>query len=396
MKVVLIGNGLRRICPEATTGVELFIWKLALALKTNGFDVTILDRKWDAEEVRDIKGLRFIYLTLPQFNIFEAMKMKKLVLFFNLLGFGLAAGLYLRKNQRFDIVHINDPFVGLIISTIATWTQPSLVYTCRITESPLRPKIITRALWYINDYLVKRCNAVIAINPSLFEALLQRGCEKEKLSLILHGVDIDKFNLNEVSSDLKQELGINQRFVILFCGHVHFLKGVEYLIKAAGILKQQGFKDIALLIAGGQEKEYMAYLQNLIKKLGITEDVKFLGSVVNEKIPELYAICDIFVLPSLAEGFSTVICEAMASGKPVIGTKVGGIEAQIKDGRNGFIVPPGDEKALAEKIAYLLENASMREEMGKESRSLAEKEFSWKREVEEYIKVYRAVREKLA
>ncbi|RLF07945.1 MAG: glycosyltransferase family 4 protein, partial [Thermoprotei archaeon] len=98
-----------------------------------------------------------------------------------------------------------------------------------------------------------------------------------------------------------------------------------------------------------------------------------------------------FVLPSLEEGFGVVLTEALASGKPLVGSNVGGIPAQIKDGWNGFLVESGNEKQLAEKIRYLIDNPEERERMGENSRKLAREEFDWEKIAERYLKVYEEV-----
>ena len=117
-------------------------------------------------------------------------------------------------------------------------------------------------------------------------------------------------------------------------------------------------------------------------------NVRFTGFIPYEDLKALYSACDIFVLPSFEEGFGIVLTEALASGKPLIGTKVGGIPMQRRDGWNGFLVEPGNEKQLAEKIKYLMDHPEEREIMGRNSRKLAEEEFDWKKITERYLEVY--------
>jgi len=102
----------------------------------------------------------------------------------------------------------------------------------------------------------------------------------------------------------------------------------------------------------------------------------------------MYAAADIFVLPSMAEGDPLVTLEAMASGLPVIATRVGGIPNQVRDDWNGFLVDPGNEEQLAERIAYLLENPEERKRMALNSRRRAEEEFDWKKISERLSQVY--------
>jgi glycosyltransferase involved in cell wall biosynthesis len=120
-------------------------------------------------------------------------------------------------------------------------------------------------------------------------------------------------------------------------------------------------------------------------------NAKFTGFVPYEDLKALYSVCDVFVLPSLEEGQPLVLLEAMASGKPLIGSKVGGISMQIRDGWNGFLVEPGNEKQLAEKIRYLVDNEGGRIKMGRNSRKLAEEVFSWEKITERYLEVYEEV-----
>ena len=104
----------------------------------------------------------------------------------------------------------------------------------------------------------------------------------------------------------------------------------------------------------------------------------------------MYAACDIFVLPSLAEGDPLVTLEAMASGKPVIGTRVGGIPRQIRDGWNGFLVDPADERQLADRIRYLIDNPDERQIMGANSRRHAQDQFDWKHVAERLSLIYQS------
>jgi glycosyltransferase involved in cell wall biosynthesis len=150
-------------------------------------------------------------------------------------------------------------------------------------------------------------------------------------------------------------------------------------------------KDVLFLIAGNLnlDKEYAQKVMEYAKSKGV--NAKFTGFVPYEDLKALYSACDIFVLPSLEEGHGVVLTEAMASGKPLIGSNVGGIPMQIKDGWNGFSVEPGNEKALVEKIQYLVVNEEERARMGKNSKKLAKEEFDWSKIAERYLEVYEEI-----
>ncbi|MCS7138832.1 MAG: glycosyltransferase family 4 protein [Crenarchaeota archaeon] len=108
-------------------------------------------------------------------------------------------------------------------------------------------------------------------------------------------------------------------------------------------------------------------------------NAKFTSFVPYEDLKALYLACDIFVLLSLEEGFGVVLTGALASGKPLIGSSVGGIFMQIRSGWNGFLVEPANEKQLADKIKYLMDNEKERVNMGRRSRTFAKEWFDWRK-----------------
>jgi len=216
--------------------------------------------------------------------------------------------------------------------------------------------------------------------------LLERGIPEEKLEVIPNGVNAEEFNVSEKEIEsVRKKYGLEE-IVVMFAGTVTPRKGVLQLIRAAEILKYG--KDALFLIVGNLnlDREYVQKVMEYAKSRGV--NVKFTGFVPYDDLKALYSACDIFVLPSFEEGQGVVLLEAMASGKPLIGSKVGGIPMQIRDGWNGFLCEPGNEKQLAEKIRYLIEHQEERERMGKNSRKLAEEEFDWRKIAEKYLEVY--------
>jgi len=116
-----------------------------------------------------------------------------------------------------------------------------------------------------------------------------------------------------------------------------------------------------------------------------------LGNVSYEKMPYIYSISDVVVLPSLREGTPLVLLEAMACGKPVVATRVGGIPEIVEHGEGGLLVRPKDVEGLSKAILTLLEDPGLREEMGKKARRRAVKEFDWDIKADEVIRVYKEV-----
>jgi glycosyltransferase involved in cell wall biosynthesis len=147
--------------------------------------------------------------------------------------------------------------------------------------------------------------------------------------------------------------------IIGTAGRLVELKGIEYLLSAAAALRRE-FPSLRLEIAGSGP--HRAKLEEAVALAGLQAQVKFLGWV--DDLPSLLPRWDVFVMPSLEEGFPIAAMDAMAAGLPVIATSVGGIPELIEDGKTGWLVPPRDADALTSRVRLLLGNPEMRLNMG--------------------------------
>jgi glycosyltransferase involved in cell wall biosynthesis len=164
------------------------------------------------------------------------------------------------------------------------------------------------------------------------------------------------------------------------------LKGIQYLIKAFQRVRKEN-KKVKLVIAG--RGEFEPYLRKIASSISGIIFVGYVGSVITKRL--LYENCLGVVVPSIYETFPMVILEAMACGKPIIASNVGGIPMLVKHGGNGFLVKPKDVGALESFIRTLLEDASLRRKMGMNGRKLVEKEFTADKMVSETLKVYESL-----
>jgi len=144
-------------------------------------------------------------------------------------------------------------------------------------------------------------------------------------------------------------------------------KGLDFLVSAAALVPGAQF-----VIAG--EGPDRAILESQAKSLGVADRVILLGH--RSDIPDLLATCDLFVLPSFFEGLPVSVVEAMASGKPVVATAIGGTDEAVENGVTGLLVPPGDAVRLAEAIRAVLADAALAARMGSAGRRRAQEEFS--------------------
>lgn len=158
----------------------------------------------------------------------------------------------------------------------------------------------------------------------------------------------------------------NHTPVVLSVCRVTPIKGLEYLIFAAGELARRGIA-VRLQIAGRHDGPYASELAEMAERHGIADSLEFLGPISpGSKLRSIYDAADIFVLPSLSEGTPKVILEAMSRGLPVIASAVGGIPDIIEDGQNGLLVPPGRDDDLARAIERVIGDVSLREQLSAE------------------------------
>lgn len=177
----------------------------------------------------------------------------------------------------------------------------------------------------------------------------------------------------------------------LFLGSVGSRKGVFDLLEAMGHLKRLG-SSLHLRIAGYEERAgELARARTRLGELALKESCQLVGDVRGETKTRLLDEASLFVLPSYQEGLPMAVLEAMAAGLPVVTTPVGGLPEVIKDGYNGFLVPPGAVTVLAEKLALLAADPDLRETMGRRNLEIAQKELDVKPYVNRLVTLYESL-----
>jgi glycosyltransferase involved in cell wall biosynthesis len=191
---------------------------------------------------------------------------------------------------------------------------------------------------------------------------------EDKFSVVHSGINLGKFfNTSVDSAGMKRELGIPEdNLVVGTAGRLTPIKGQKYLIEVARKIVDIRPDTTFVFLGDG---ELLNELKNIASRLGIEENVKFLGW--RPDVAEVMSVFDVFVLPSLNEGMGRVLVEAMALGKPIVASDVGGIPDLVIHGKNGYLVPVGDVEALAARIKELLDYPVKREEMGDTGRRYA-------------------------
>jgi glycosyltransferase involved in cell wall biosynthesis len=278
------------------------------------------------------------------------------------------------KKNDYDLIHA---WFGIPCGFLALLLRKTYIVSLRGSDVPFhnpRFEILDKFLFKHLSKIVWRKAKLIVANSEGLKKLAQKTSPKQKIEVVYNGIDTQEFK------PLKNKKN-SKKLKIIFMGRLAIIKGIDYLLKALGKLKSKDFT--LTLIGDGKEKEN---LKELAENLKIDKKVKFLGSIPHRKILKYYQESDLFVLPSLNEGMSNTLLEAMAVGLPVIATNTGGSKELIKE--NGFIVDKASSNGLKNVIQKFIDNPTLIKNAGKVSRSLA-KEMSWKKVAAEYMEVYK-------
>jgi L-malate glycosyltransferase len=216
---------------------------------------------------------------------------------------------------------------------------------------------------------------IIVLTPQMKNII--NTITKSKIYTISNGIDLDY--IQTITPHEKKEYP-----TIFFLGYLTKGKGVVDLIKAIQSVKKK-FNDVQLFIGGIGPQ--MSTLKDLVQNLNLKKNVTFLGLLdEKEKFAYMKSI-DIFVLPSYWDSFPVALLEAMACGKPIITTDVGGNPFAVSDKINGFLVKPGDWQQIADRIIFLINNKDIYNTMGQESKKRSN-DFKWEIIAEQTKEVY--------
>jgi glycosyltransferase involved in cell wall biosynthesis len=234
---------------------------------------------------------------------------------------------------------------------------------------------------------MSHADAVITPSNEIRQLTIEVGIPEERVFFISNGIDVETFRPDVPCAQIREQWAVAPGEVIVFTARRLVPKnGVAYLVRAAETVLRR-FPQARFVIAGdGPERGALEALAGRSKDNG---RILFLGNVGREEMPACVAASDIAVLPSLVEATSIAGLEAMAAGKPIVGTRVGGIPEIVKDGDTGILVEPADADALAEGICRLLADPVKRQEMGHSARHRAVDEFSWRAIAMKTVEIYR-------
>ena len=277
---------------------------------------------------------------------------------------GLIAGI---RQSNADIIHIHWPNPAATLAHLLSRHPARLVITYH--SDVVRQRLLGALFSPFLEASLKRSDAIIAASPDYVESSPHLRNHKDRCQVIPYGIPDDCFRPRNESAvaALRQKFGEPLVFSV---GRLVYYKGFDQLIRA------MQWAPGRLLIAG--DGPLRGELVLLAEKLGLADRVEFVGNPSNEELHQLYHAADVFVLASVArsEAFGIVQAEAMATGKPVVNTRLAsGVPFVSQHGRTGLTVPPSDPEALGQAIRLLLEDHSLRTNFGRAARHRAETVF---------------------
>ncbi len=289
------------------------------------------------------------------------------------------------RKIRPDIIHAYLPLTNFMGSVAGRILKVPLIITSKRALGTHQDRYRGSRIFDIASFRLS--NWVTVNSKAVGEDTIKRDRgNADKIRLIYNGVKLTEFaSGNFKRRKIREALHLDpDKKIIITLANLIPYKGHIDLLKAAALVSEQLPDNLFLLV--GEDRGVRSNLVKLAQKLGIVNHILFMDR--RDDISDLMAASDISVLPSHEEGFSNVVLESMAAGLPVVATRVGGNPEAIIDGQTGWLVPPKQPEELALKIIDLLNDPIKAGEWGETGRHRVKQNFSYKRMVDEYIKLY--------
>ena len=304
----------------------------------------------------------------------------------NLVFFFHLVGLWFFKNERFALLRVSDPYyIGPAALAFAALTGvPTVGYVFHIEPNmPLRNRLI--------GWICRRLDAVIVTSEFTKRQVNEQFHLANKKIHVTYG-GVTRFDSKLTKDQAKRELGFEGKTVLTFLGTLTERKNPEGLIDIFARLAQRA-SDTVLLVGGreGKDTGMLSRLRSSVQRMDLSDRVVFTEWIDNRKKGDLYRATDLFVFPSKLEGFGLAVVEAMAEGAPAVVSDRGSLPEIVVEGKTGFVRDPDDPQAFAQAIVRLIEDESLREQMGAEAARHVQDKFRWEACAQRTIAVHEAI-----
>jgi D-inositol-3-phosphate glycosyltransferase len=385
---------------KKTGGMNVYIRELAQELGSRGILVDIFTRRnsHDEPEIDTAIGenVRVIYLTAGPI---VSLKPDDLYPYLSQFTARLMAFATMHK-LKYDIVYSHYWLSGWVAQKLKeSWGVPFVQMFHTLGQMKQRilshQNVMPDQRIHTEMEIVAWADRMIAATPAEHSQLqwLYRA-DRRKIEIVPPGVNTERF-FPLSPDEAKARLGFDpHKQLFLFVGRIEPLKAVDTIIKALAIVRQEDrrlFKKLAFAIVGGDPNDFrdaeMAALKALSCELGLGDVVHFMGAKDQSELPTFYAAATAVIMPSDYESFGMVALEAMASGKPVIASQVGGLAFLVRDRETGYLVPVREPQSLAKSIQEIMNDLIKTEEMGQNA-ALVAKEYAWPRIADRLLTIF--------
>ena len=298
------------------------------------------------------------------------------------------------RAQRPRILHTHTAkagAVGRLAALLAGDARPEVVvhtfhgHVLQGYFGPLR----SGAFRLLERLLARMTTRLVAVSPQVRDDLVALGvAPAEKFSVVRLGIELgERLETEEAGNEARVRLGIGpERFVVGWVGRMTGVKRTDDVLESVRLLRARGVDALLLMVGDGPDRDHV---EERASRLGIVRHCLFLG--YQEDVSGWYRAFDAMILPSANEGTPVVVIEALAAGCPVVATSVGGVPDVVREGVDGFLVPPRDTEALAERLARLAEDPELRARMGEAGRESVPERYAVERLVGDIDELYRSL-----
>lgn len=354
--------------PPLIGGDAMVVQSLEMEQRKRGHDVFILTSK--TVKTEKLTNIYCFGIVEREYNL-DKITVKRL---FSLLLLFFQIFYFLRRIKP-AIIHTHSPDLGFVCSFVARLYGIPVVHTCHGVT--FADKQYPRVKRIIEKFFLKHglFSAIITVDKTSLQAFHDAGIEQ--VIYIPNGVDIAFFNPGPRNTE--------EVCTFLFVGRLENQKGLIYLIEAVKLLASSHHNFKVLIVGQGSLRDA---LQSQVRAYHLENFIFFTGAKDKAELRDYYHHADVFVLPSLWEGFPLTILEAWASGIAVIATKVNGIPAICTDKKNALLVAKENPQELFSAMEMLLNNRILAESLGQQGRILVSKYFSQQEINDEILEVY--------
>lgn len=288
------------------------------------------------------------------------------------------------RRERIDVLqsHLFDAGVVAVLAARLARTR-LLIVTRHHTDQVVL--MGTPVHVYLDRWMARAADGVVAVSHAVRDHLVSKdSVDSTPIEVIQLGFDFERLNASEEDRlRVRDEFRLDDAFVIGCVAHLYEMKGQGNLVAALARLTEQ-IPNVRLFLVGGGDR---SALEAKAKELAVEERVVFAGH--RRDVPACLGAMDVVVHPSLSEAFSQVVVEAMAAGKPLVSTDVGGAREVIEDGANALLIPPSDVAAIVAAVVRLHGDETLRRRLGEAARESVTRRFTVERMVNHQIECYR-------